>query len=426
MTSRTATPNFIAGCAILLGILALAAPASAQWSRVTALPVTNVFGLFSNADTIVASVDTATYVSMNAGASWKRSAKPVAGVAAITAVRMRNHRLYAGTFGQGVFASDDLGDTWIPFNDGLVGGLLDSQLDIDDLEVRGDSLFAATAGAGVYVRGFAAGQVWHHFGDVFEPDQASNVNAIAVGANRLLACAGANGMVFRRDPGAAEWTESFLDNVGLTPSVTAQSALWTGAEWLVGTNGGVFRSVAGQEPWTHYDPGVGPLGSTAFAVRQGRAFAAFVTANAAFMETSGDQGASWQLMESLPHVFVFRLAVNGTTLHAARTDGLWVRAIDSVSVPAGGGAGGRLHFSLAGPQPIANDVRLHFDLERAGDATIAVFDARGRRVGDRISGAFDAGPHEVAWDAGSLVPGVYSARLSVGGAHATVRLVRVR
>jgi hypothetical protein len=70
---------------------------------------------------------------------------------------------------------------------------------ISSFEVRGDSLFAGTFGAGVYVRSLLGSGGWSHFGEVFEPEQASNVNTLALGNGRLLAAAGSNGSVFWRD-----------------------------------------------------------------------------------------------------------------------------------------------------------------------------------------------------------------------------------
>ena len=147
--------------------LAAAAPASAQWTRVAGVPPTPVPTVWANGDTIAAGVDSAVYVSTDAGATWRRSAKVAPRVTSTQALWVRNGRLYAGTFGQGVHVSDDLGVTWSPFNDGLVGGFLDSQLDVTDLQVRGDSIVAATAGAGVYLRDLAGNGTWRPFGAVF-------------------------------------------------------------------------------------------------------------------------------------------------------------------------------------------------------------------------------------------------------------------
>lgn len=410
------------------GVMALglaAAPASAQWARVTEIPVTELFSLRTFGDTIAAGADTAVYLSTNGGLSWLRSAKPASGVRSIQAVWFQNGRLYAGDFGKGVHVSDDLGTTWHAYNQGLVGGFLDSQLAIVDLEVRGNQLFAATAGAGVYARSLTEPSTWQHFGEEFEPNQASNVNSLTLGGNRLLAAAGSNGMVFRRDPGDPDWTVSFLDNVGIHAGLQAYDAIFTGTSWVVGSGNGVFRSVAGQEPWARLDPGISPMVWTTFASQGQHLFAAFDTQTLAVVAESDDDGASFQNEEVFPSVFVKALALNGGNLYAARGDGLWRRPSGIVSVPPAGDPK-RLRLALAGPQPFRDQTRLHFDLPAAGTVSIEVLDLLGRKTGNRIAGWMPAGPHEVPLDARRMSPGVYEALLTSGGERESVLLVHVR
>jgi hypothetical protein len=410
---------------IAFGLCTAAGPAVAQFTRVPEVPASNVFSLFASGDTIVAGTSNRTYVSTDAGATWLPSSQPAPGIVAITAVRIRNHRLFAGTAGQGVVISDDLGATWQAFNQGLVGGVANSQLDLSGFQVRGDSLYAATLGAGVYVRTLVGAGAWSHFGEEFEPNQASNVRTLALGGTRLLAGAGSNGEVFRRNPGDGEWTISSLDNVGLHPGLAASSAAFTGSGWVVGTNIGIFRSVAGQEPWTFVNLGLGTLNHSAFATLGRRLFAAFDFVNAAAIEISDDNGATWQILEVQPNVFVFELTMSGTTLYAGRADGLWRRSATTVSVPGDGGPL-RLRFALAGSQPVRDLVRLRFDLPAAASASIEVFDAEGRRVAERVQGTWSAGTHEVSLNARDLSAGVYFARLTAGGKHEVVRLVHLR
>lgn len=411
---------------LLLGALAGAAPASAQFSPVTALPGKEMFSVVANGDTIAAGADSVTFVSTNAGATWLRSAKPVAGVTSIQAVLVHDRRLYAGTFGQGVFVSDNLGATWSSFNEGLVGGILNSQLFIVDFAVRGDSLYAATAGAGIYLRSLVGRNTWQPLGVALEENQASNVNALTLGGNRLLAMAGANGMVFHNDPGQTDWTASNLDNVGIHAGVAAQSAAFTGSGWVVGTNAGLFHSVAGQEPWARFDPRLGPLTWTAFTTQKNHIFAAFVTTPlASTLEESLDDGATFNATETEPGVFVHKLAISGTALYAARADGLWRRALDITGVPAEIRPSA-LRFRVAGPQPFGRGTNLRFELPRDETISIELFDVQGRRVGDPIQGYWSSGPHQLSLDAQHLGSGVYLARLTAGGRHETVRLVHVR
>jgi photosystem II stability/assembly factor-like uncharacterized protein len=410
---------------LALGCVAFTRPASAQWVPVPEVASTEIFSFFANGDTLAAGADTTVYVSTNSGQTWKRSAPPVVNVPPIEALLVQNGRLYAGSFGKGVFVSDDLGTTWNAFNQGLVGGFLDTQLDISDLRVRGDSIYAATSGAGVYARSLGAGGTWAPFGTQLEPNQASNVTSMALGGTRLLVMATSNGQVFFNDPGDGDWSTSDLDNLGLHPGLTPDYAKWNGSSWVVGTNLGMFRSTGGEEPWTRTDVGFGPLNWVPITTFGSRFYAAFNIAPGAIIEASDDGGATWHDEEDFPGVFIRDLGTSGTTLYAARGDGLWRRPVGSVAV-APGGAPTRLAFTLAGPQPIADQARLRFELPRASEATITVYDVHGRMIGDRVAGSWSAGPHEVSLDARKLPPGVYAAVISAGGTREALRLVRVR
>jgi len=409
---------------LALGLVGLAPAARAQWSQVPEIPGRELFSLFVNGDTIATGADTTVHVITDGGVTWRHSSKPVAAVRAITATRVRNGRLYAGTFGQGVWTSDDLGQTWQAFNQGLVGGFEDSQLDVVDLKVRGDSLYAATAGAGVYLRRFAAPSAWQPTGTVFAPEQSENVNSLAVGGTRLLALAGSNGMVFRNDPGEADWTESDLDNIGIHAGLSAMTGAWTGTGWVVGTNFGVFLSTGGQEPWTPMGLGLGAIRWTAFTTQGGHLFAAFVTGTVAVMEQSGDNGATWTIDDVLPGIFVQGVGLSRGQLYASRGDGLWRRPSPALAV--GPPVAGALRFSIAGAQPFTDRATFRFDLPMPGVATIELFDVMGRRTGVRASASSPAGAQQLSLDARDLRPGVYAARLTAGAAHAELRIVHVR
>ena len=414
------------GIAVLVACAALAAaaPAHAEWTRVTQIPASRVFSLFADRDTIAAGNDTCVFVSTDAGVTWHASARVRPGTPLVVAVRTHHGRLYAGTAHQGVFVSDDLGATWSDFNQGLVGGPFDSQLDISSFEVRGDNLFASTLGAGVYVRPLAAGGTWSHFGEEFEPNEASNVNGVVLGGTRLLAVTLGNGLAFRRDPGEPEWTVSFLDNVGLEPGLNAFSAIWNGVCWVVGTNIGVFRSTTGQEIWTSSGLGLGPVNRSFFAVSGHRIYGAFDRTRDLVIMTSGDDAESWTTLDVFPSKFAFAIATNRSDLYLARLDGLWVNTPAVASVSGGRPAGPG--FTLAGRQPVGDVVRFRIDLPEAGSGSIDIFDVTGRRVADTIRFSQAAGARELTWDARSLAPGVYESRLTVSGRQSTLRLVHVR
>jgi hypothetical protein len=423
--------GFVMNATLSSGIIALAfflaaSPASAQWTPVPQVPATNgIYSVEANGDTIVAGSDNVVFVSTDDGATWKQSAKVNSETTAIRSVLMHNGRLYAGTYGQGILISEDLGDTWLSFNQGLAGGIANSQAYIADFLIDGDNLYVATFGAGVWIRSLALPGTWVHFGDVFEPNQASTVAAVAAGAPRLLAAAGANGMVFFRDPGQTDWTVSFLDNLGWVAGVAPLGAVWTGHAWVVSANTGVYRSATGAPPWSFTNTGLAPLLAAPLTLRGPTVFATFVGISGSMTEFSDDDGASWEVLDVQPSVITLDLATSGNTLYAGRGDGLWRRSMENVSVP-GVPDVERLSFGIAGPQPVREDVVFHFDLPEPGRVLIDVFDVAGRRTSDRLEGNWPAGGHEVQLSARGLPPGVYLARLSTAGRHAIARFVRVR
>jgi len=403
-----------------LAVGALAAPAAAQWTRVPALPASDVFAVRVVGDTIAAGVDSTAYVSVDGGATWRHASR-VASNVPVDALWIRNGRVYAGTFGKGVFTSDDLGASWQPFNEGLVGGILNSQLDVGDLELSGETLVAATLGAGVYVRSLAGADTWHPFGNEFEANQAPNVNDVAVGGTRLIACAGGNGTTFHRDPADADWTADFLVGGTLRPGLSAETALWTGGRWVVGTSTSVFVSPNGEAPWTPSTTSPAHPSWTTFAQLGSTLIGAFDVVDTLVIAESHDQGDTWFRQETIPRTFAYQLAVHGSDLYAARSDGLWIRS-ETTSVGTNPEVG--LRFALAG-QPVRDVARFRFDLPSAGGASLELFDVMGRRAADRIAGFWSAGPHELTVDAHGLRPGVYCARLTSGNTHQILRLVRV-
>ncbi|MGH7741518.1 MAG: T9SS type A sorting domain-containing protein [Candidatus Eiseniibacteriota bacterium] len=402
----------------------LASPASAQWTRVDQVPIANMYTVWTRGDTIAAASDSTVLLSTDAGMTWSTSATVAAGATTVEAVRIHRGRLYAGTFGQGVFVSSDMGASWQSFNQGLVGGFADTQLRVMDLLGRGDTLYAATAGAGAWIRNLASVSGWSHYGSGLEPAQASNVNALAASDSRLFACAGINGDVHFRDSGDPDWSFDFLFGQ-VAAGLESEAAIWTGSSWLVGTNIGVFRSSAGQSPWTYTDFGLHQTIRSSFAIHEGVVFTHFASGEGTGIEYSTDDGAIWTVLDALPATFTYEIASIGSMLYAGRVDGLWRRSIANVLAIQGGPAA-NLHFSIVGPNPIHEKARFQVVLPRAGQVRIDIFDLAGRHVPGGIDQTLPAGASDVTWQAGSLAPGLYMARLHAGGRTSTVRLVRLR
>jgi flagellar hook assembly protein FlgD len=97
-----------------------------------------------------------------------------------------------------------------------------------------------------------------------------------------------------------------------------------------------------------------------------------------------------------------------------------------------GDAPAAIAFGLrAHPNPARGAATIAFDLPRAGDVELALYDLAGRRVRTLARGALPGGRHQVAWDGRddrgrNVAPGVYLCRIEALGASEARRFIRLR
>lgn len=402
-------------------VLLAATPARAQWTRAAAVTSVNFYAVFVTGDTVVAGSDSVVWLSTNGGAAWTASAPVGVAPAVMDAVWFRDGRLWAGTGGQGVFTSDDLGASWQPRSDGLAGGLFGSHNYITAFVARDDRLYAGTGGAGVFSRPLFENGPWQPTGGELDANQASGVDELAAHGGRILVASGANGLVHRND-GGAPWTEMFLDNTGLLPGLDVTTVEWTGTAWMVGTNHGFYRSADGAGAWVFTGLNLGSTIDSRIAAGGGRAFVCVNRSSGGVLRWTRDDGSTWNVMETIP-AWPTELALQGNRLWASRFDGLWYRDVSTLDVPPPVARPGLL--AVRGAHPVrGSEVLLGFHLDGRATARLELFDTAGRRV-RATEQALPPGEHELAMDVRGIAPGVYHARLTAGARTETLRLVRL-
>ncbi len=84
-----------------------------------------------------------------------------------------------------------------------------------------------------------------------------------------------------------------------------------------------------------------------------------------------------------------------------------------------------VEFFPARPNPITRETTLHFELPSVAPVRIEVFDLTGRLMATVADRTFEAGRHDVRWDAagGRTPPGLYFARFTTPGHHAVQRII---
>jgi hypothetical protein len=99
------------------------------------------------------------------------------------------------------------------------------------------------------------------------------------------------------------------------------------------------------------------------------------------------------------------------------------RWVPNVAVGEGPLAARRATLSPSHPNPARTAATMAFDLPRAGDVSLRLYDVAGREVAVLASGWHEAGRHEATVSADRLAPGTYACVLRAGGAVESQRLV---
>ena len=418
------TAHRLIGTVFASAAMLTAAPrADAQWTRVLDVAAGPVYSLAERGDTLLAGVDDAVYVSVDAGGSWARTADLGTPPTSVDAVWIERGRLWAGTYGQGAWTSTDMGGSWQNATAGLSGGLFESHLYVVDFEARGDSLFAGTAGAGTYVKHLGTLGPWTVFGPSLVSPASGGVTDIARSGQRLMVAAESNGGVHFNDRGDPEWTRVSLTGGVGGAGLAASCFTWTGSAWLAATQLGVFRSPTGSSDWQFAGASSGPRLESRIVSAGDRVFLAANSLSDVLFQYSIDGGTSWMALESQPN-YVFDLLLRASTLYAARLDGLWRRSVATVGVPPIGGRPG-VDLALVGENPVRGTAPLRFTLPASGRARVTVWDVAGRMVDVLLDEERPAGTHSITWKPVAVAPGMHFLRLDTPFGARTVRAVLI-
>ncbi|HLA63867.1 MAG TPA: T9SS type A sorting domain-containing protein, partial [Rhodothermales bacterium] len=270
----------------------------------------------------------------------------------------------------GAFRSTDAGATWTPIFDGLPFGTVGRSPIGGGASFTG-AVFAVT-GAGCIVLPNGS-STWSA-----RPCPATGSFYEAAEAEGRWVVRGYSGLAASTD-GGLSWTPA---TAGLPVPTDPQDAamFWSGAR-LARTSAGLLLAA---------DAGAG----FHFYLYSGGTWV--------FMPAPFPAGVSWGgFIETDAHVL----------FGGSNGRGMW-RTTLGVVTAAGESPAPALALGAPAPNPARGAVRVGFALGAPGNATLAVYDALGRRVAVLVDGALAAGAHEATWPAEGAAAGVYVVRLT--------------
>jgi photosystem II stability/assembly factor-like uncharacterized protein len=390
---------------------------SQNWEPVQGIPSTYIWSVVDHDGILFANTDSAIYRSTDGGNSWFPSLVDLEGGKAITVLFSTHHTLFAGTAGDGVYKSNDLGTTWQRAGNELEGW----SADVIAFASLGDSLYAGTNGAGIYVLGFSDTATWSAFNQGLPQYQTE---AIAASGNTLIAAMSTD--VFLRRQGDPSWSYVQLDTT--VWQRRALKFIAAGEHLFAGTSVGIFRSDRDGQQWRKLSiPTFPNLPVETFAQHGTRIYAGVHYHNELFIITSDDWGTTWT-PRSHEFAVLFDLLASGERLWAARTDGLWWYPLDSwTSVKWNDpGTPSTMYLHQNYPNPFNPTTNIVYDVPEQSRVTLTVLDLLGREVDVVVNQTQSAGRYKAVFDASALTSGVYFYRLTAGSYVKTNKMVLLR
>lgn len=269
------------------------------------------------------------YVSTNRGESWRRMThdRKYFGVNGVLFI---NNRLYISTFEDGVWYTDDNGDSWIPINDGL------ENLGIREFAAMGTTLFAGTEKGAFRRRASENSWTPINAGFTVQPINidAINKSLIESGANPLRMSQFPSGLrvdslavmgdalymglymgkdkgLFRSVDEGDSWTRITAESMEHTVEALSVSGTILYASTF---GGGVFRSSDGGNSWTEVNNGI--TNKAVFALLAVNAKAVFAGTDGGIFRST-DSGDSWlEANTGLTNTGIGDLAVIGEAVYA--------------------------------------------------------------------------------------------------------------
>jgi hypothetical protein len=396
---------------LLVGILLLSTSffcRAQSWTKVDAIPITDIFSLELHNNTLYAGTKDRVYIGANNGASWKASAV-LDNIGFVQTVTEFHNKIYAGTNGAGVFSSSDTGITWTPVNTGLEFEYLSA------FAVWNDHLYAGTTGDGFYVFDESLNR-WNQFNTNFFTNVGGNISALLVFDSDLVAAAGANGVFYKYDTTAAAWGYTYY-TANLLPGLEVFSLLADSNILLASTSfpaNVLLRSEDGGNNWVSDSKGIQHYGFAALAVDDQKQYIAmnsfegglniarlYQRARAVLRGTTWDSAGVFSYAS-----FIYALCAAGGRLYSASDSGLYYRGSAPVTppvLPIDTGANTVLLY----PNPAFSQANILFHSSGDQEITVQILDGLGRRIAIpyqhyKVSGGLQSLPFLTAYNASGI------------------------
>jgi len=377
----------------------LSSSINAQWVKTSGPNNGAVYSLAISGSYIFAGTYNGFFYSTNSGNSWTQTSLKDLPVFCIT---ISGNKIYAGTT-DGIFLSTNNGTNWKQFNAFFVT--------IHSLIISGSNIYLGTDYKGVY-RSTNNGTNWFS-----TPLNNKLVHALALKvSNNIIAGTYENGVYISTNNGN-NWTQTSLNNKNINSILVSGNYIFAGTD-----NSGVLLTTNSGNTWVQT------------SLNNENVYCLYVNENNIFAGTSNgvylskNNGTNWILKNqgfSTTQSVNFLSIANSYIFAGTSGKYVWKRLFSEIigiknissKIPS--------EFSLSQnyPNPFNPTTKIQFDIPKANNVLIKIYDIAGKEINTLVNEKFDAGTYETEWHAENYSSGVYFYTLTAGEFKETKRMI---
>ena len=403
---------------VLCMLLVFSYQSFAQWQKVDVITSPYVYSALFDGDDYFVGGDSL-YISRDRGLTWQSTTLNGQTIE-ITALFKYDNKIFAGTYGSGVFVSTNNGISWQSYNSGLSSYALYAEKFVSS----GDTIFYATDAGGVYYLPNSTNH-WQSYNQNLPSNIAWTINDLVVTNNNLIASAGGSGFYYLRPKGSPEWIEKRIQ----TPQgiyTTPNAFLSTGDIVFSGSRFGIYRSLDEGNTFDSVGISAMDMSVVSFAKDKNRIYAGYTrsSGNDFFVWYSDDFGDSWNIFDH-QFQFLLHLYIYDNKIWAGTNDGLWYKELETTSIePIKQPNTFNLFQNY--PNPFNPATKISWQSAKSGWQTLIVYDILGNEIAMLVNEERPAGNYEIEFNSTALASGIYLYRLQIDNYTATKKMILLK
>ena len=400
---------------LILSLLITAASLNAQWKKTAKVSFGEIRCLaFKDTNIYAGTYGGGVFVSNNNGASWNTTNSGLSNLY-IKSLSVSGQNIFAGSDGGGVFKSGDNGATWSKMNNGLADSV------ILTLSFDNTLLFAGSLLAGIF-KSTDDGATWAQSNNGLTD---TTVNVLTVIDTNIYAGTWGGGIFVSTNKGGS-WSGIFNDSLK-SKYISGIAAIDTNL--FVGTvDGWVFQHSPNYNGWIQKDSGLAAVTVFSLLANNKNLFAGTSEGVFAFLEND----TSWKAVnDSLSNSKIYAMAVHDSLLFIGTELGVWYRRLSDFAVPT---SVANNHSNLPDkftlnqnyPNPFNPATTISYTVNKSSLVSIKIYDVLGREIETLVDKYLLPGVYKTEFNAKNLASGVYFYRLQAENYALTKKMVLIK